>query len=150
MAKTVLLDGASTVGTSTSNIISTAGSDTSGATRYHISFTKSNGTTSLGRITTNNFATTYTTSSDYRLKENVQVIADATNKVLSLNPVNFRWVGSDVRTDGFLAHEVALLVPEAVVGEKDGVEMQSLDQSKLVPLLVKTIQELEARIRALE
>jgi len=52
--------------------------------------------------------------------------------------------------DGFLAHEVSSIVPEAVSGEKDGEEMQELDQSKLVPLLVKTVQELEARITELE
>ena len=52
--------------------------------------------------------------------------------------------------DGFLAHEAATVVPEAVCGEKDATEMQGIDQSKLVPLLVKTIQELEARITALE
>ena len=52
--------------------------------------------------------------------------------------------------DGFLAHEVSDIVPEAIEGEKDGEEMQGIDQSKLIPLLVKTIQELEARIATLE
>ena len=56
----------------------------------------------------------------------------------------------DITQDGFLAHEVSGVVPEAVVGEKDGAEMQGIDQAKLVPLLVKTIQELEARIKTLE
>ena len=82
---------------------------------------------------------------------------------MALNPINFQWAGSDIRTDGFLAHEVASIVPDAVVGEKDAVDtkgnpdLQGLDQSKMVPLLVKTIQEqqaviesLEARITALE
>ena len=156
MAKTMLLDGATTNSTSTSNIISTANADTSSVTGYHISFTKSNGTTSLGRITTNNYSTTYTTSSDYRLKEDLVEITGATAKVLSIPTRNFKWIGSDVRTDGFLAHELASIVPDAVVGEKDAVDSegnpdyQGVDQSKLVPLLVKTIQELEARIAALE
>ena len=58
--------------------------------------------------------------------------------------------------DGFLAHEVSSIVPEAIDGEKDAVDAdgkpsyQNIDQSKLVPLLVATIQELEARIAALE
>ena len=52
--------------------------------------------------------------------------------------------------DGFIAHEVTGIVSEAITGEKDAVEMQGMDQAKLVPLLVKTIQELEARITALE
>ena len=177
LAKTVLVDGAAMTGTSTSGIISAANSDTSSVTSHHISFTRSNGTTSLGRITTNNTATTYTTSSDYRLKEDLQEISGATAKVLSIQPRNFRWVGTDARTDGFLAHELAPIVPDAVVGTKDAMtiptlyledeelpegvsvgdvkvasvpDYQSVDQSKLVPLLVKTIQELEARIRALE
>ena len=148
--ESLLLDGATTTAASTANIISATSDDGNGTTQYHIVFTKSNASTALGRITTNNFGTTYTTSSDYRLKENVQAVSGATNKVLSLNPVNFQWKDSTVTQDGFLAHEVAEVVPEAVVGEKDGAEMQSIDQSKLVPLLVKTIQELEARITALE
>ena len=75
---------------------------------------------------------------------------------MSIPVRNFQWIGSDLRTDGFLAHEIAEVVPEAVVGEKDAVledgtpDYQSIDQSKIVPLLVKTIQELEARITALE
>ena len=177
MHQPLLLDGAANTAQTSSNIISTQASDSSGATRYHLSFTKANGTTTLGRITTNNFATTYTTSSDYRLKEDLVEITGATAKVLSIPTRNFRWVGSDVRTDGFLAHELAPIVPDAVVGEKDGMtaptlylegeelpegisvgdikvasvpDYQSVDQSKLVPLLVKTIQELEARITALE
>ena len=83
-------------------------------------------------------------------------MVNATSRLMSLNPVNFQWKDSDIRTDGFLAHEVAEVVSDAVVGEKDAVdekgndELQSLDQSKLVPLLVKTIQELEARITVLE
>ena len=88
----------------------------------------------------------------------------ATPTLLALRPINFQWKGSDLRTDGFLAHEVAELVPDAVVGIKDATEevtddndvtttvdsLQALDQAKLIPLLVKTIQELEARITALE
>ena len=153
--ESLLLDGATTTSISTPNIESTASSDTSGTTQYHIIFTKSNGTVN-GKITTNAFSTTYSTTSDYRLKENIQAVSGATNKVLSLNPVNFRWKNSSLVQDGFLAHEVGLIVPEAVVGEKDAIDSegnpdyQSIDQAKLVPLLVKTIQELEARITALE
>ena len=177
MHKPLLLDGSANTTQATSNIISTQSSDSSGATRYHLSFTKANGTTTLGRITTNNFSTTYTTSSDYRLKEDLLEVTDATAKLLSIQTRNFRWIGTDSRTDGFLAHELALIVPDAVVGEKDAMttptlyseeeelpegvsvgdvkvasvpDYQSIDQSKLVPLLIKTVQELEARIRALE
>jgi len=95
---------------------------------------------------------TYNTSSDYRLKENVNYTFDATTRLKQLKPARFNFITDREKgtVDGFLAHEVQEVVPEAVTGEKDGEEMQGIDQSKLVPLLVKTIQELEARITALE
>ena len=146
----------------TPNVMSYASSNTAGAAQYHIRFVANNGNTN-GSISTNYYQTTYATTSDYRVKEDFQSIINATSRLMSLNPVNFQWKDSDMRTDGFLAHEVAEVVSDAVVGEKDAVdekgndELQSLDQSKLVPLLVKTIQEqqgvieaLEARISALE
>ena len=99
----------------------------------------------------------YTTSSDYRLKENVTDLTGATERLNQLNPVRFNFTRlPDETVDGFLAHEVQTIVPEAVVGEKDAVnedgsiQSQGIDQSKLVPLLVATIQELEARIATLE
>ena len=67
-----------------------------------------------------------------------------------MKPINFKWKKSSNKLDGFLAHEVQNILPYAVIGEKDGVEMQSIDHSKLIPILVKTIQELEARIAVLE
>ena len=124
---------------------------------------------SVGAITTNNSATQYTTSSDYRLKENVDYTWDATTRLKQLKPARFNWINDDDNTtvDGFLAHEVQSVVPAAVAGNKDAVytaeeaedmveinagdiKPQSIDESKLVPLLVKTIQELEARITTLE
>ena len=116
-----------------------------------IGFKSASGAT-LGGITSSTLSTstTYGTSSDYRLKENIQDMSNATSRVLSLNPINFKWKSSSITQDGFLAHEVAEIVPEAVVGEKDGTEIQLIDQSKLIPILVKTIQELEARITVLE
>jgi len=112
----------------------------------------------VGGITHNGSATSYATSSDYRLKENVDYTFDATTRVKKLKPARFNFIVDDTNTlvDGFLAHEVSSVVPEAIKGEKDATnadgtpEYQAIDQSKLVPLLVKTIQELEARITALE
>jgi len=99
----------------------------------------------------------YNTTSDYRLKENVVEIEDATTRLKQLKPKRFNFIEeADKTVDGFLAHEVQTVVPEAVHGEKDAVkedgtpEYQGIDQAKLVPLLVKTIQELEARITELE
>ena len=119
-----------------------------------------------GVVSTSGSSTSYGTSSDYRLKENVDYDWDATTRLKQLKPARFNWIEDDTNTlqDGFIAHEVSSVVPEAISGEKDGMETytdengdektriapQSIDQSKLVPLLVKTIQELEARIAALE
>ena len=117
--------------------------NSSGATVGSISITSSN--------------TAYNTSSDYRLKENVTTSWDATTRLKQLKPSRFNFkIDKDKTVDGFLAHEVSSIVPEAITGEKDAVDKdgnikpQAIDQSKLVPLLVKTIQELEARIKKLE
>jgi len=133
---------------------------------YHMRFYNTNG--QVGYISTTNSATAYITSSDYRLKENIDYDWDATSRLKQLKPVRFNWISDESNTaiDGFLAHEVSSIVPEAISGEKDAVyteedaanneyvegdpKYQGIDQSKLVPLLVKTIQELEARITTLE
>ena len=116
-----------------------------------IAFKSSNNAT-LGGIVSSTLTTTttYGTSSDYRLKTDIQDMSSATARLLALKPRNFKWIAGDTRSDGFIAHEVSEVVPEAVVGEKDGTEIQLIDQSKLIPILVKTIQELEARIAVLE
>jgi hypothetical protein len=133
-------------GATTPNIFSKAQGSGSGVTQYHINFTNS-GSTVNGRITSNNYSTTYATTSDYRVKEDERPMSAATPTLLALRPINFQWKGSDLRTDGFLAHEVAELVPDAVVGEKDATEevtddegvtttvdsLQALDQAKLIP-----------------
>jgi len=115
------------------------------------------GGTQVGSISLDTSSTSFNTSSDYRLKENVVTDWDATTRLKQLKPSRFNFIAdADTTVDGFLAHEVSSIVPEAITGTKDAVdengnpEYQSIDQSKLVPLLVKTIQELEARITALE
>jgi len=122
---------------------------------YGIMFTNPNGT--VGNITVSGSTTAFNTSSDYRLKENVSYSFDATTRLKKLKPARFNFIAdADSTVDGFLAHEVAEVVPEAITGTKDEVDdegkpvMQGIDQGKLVPLLVKTILELEARITALE
>jgi len=111
----------------------------------------------VGSISFSGSTTTYSTSSDYRLKENVTYDWDATTRLKQLKPSQFNFIAdADTTVDGFLAHEVSSIVPEAITGTKDAVDddgnpvYQGIDQSKLVPLLVKTIQELEARITVLE
>ncbi len=151
--------------------------DTGGTSQEAIRFVRN--TSDVGSIDTTSTATSYNTSSDYRLKTDAQPITGATDRLKQLNPVNFEWIADGTRVDGFLAHEAQAVVPEAVTGAKDAMrdeeyevtpavtdddnvtteavmgtrsvpDYQGIDQSKLVPLLVATIQELEARITALE
>jgi hypothetical protein len=111
----------------------------------------------VGSISTNGSATDFTTSSDYRLKENEVLISDGLTRLNQLKPYRFNFKSdADKTVDGFFAHEVSGIVPEAIHGEKDAVDddgnakMQGIDQSKLVPLLVSAIQELSAKVEALE
>jgi hypothetical protein len=127
------------------------------ATGNHTIINFDNGNGGVGTIQMNGSATAYNTSSDYRLKENVNYTWDATSRLKQLKPARFNFkADADTTVDGFIAHEVSSVVPEAISGEKDAVredgsiQPQGIDQSKLVPLLVKTIQELEARITELE
>ena len=163
------------------NLLGTVGTSDSGGNYQAIAF-RHNASTVVGTVTTTASATSYNTSSDYRLKENVDYTWDATTRLKQLKPARFNFITDDTNTlvDGFLAHEVSSIVPEAITGEKDAMmdekyeitpavkgadggvvteavmgthsvpNYQSIDQAKLVPLLVKTIQELEARITTLE
>jgi len=147
------------------------------------------GNTAVGNINTNGSITNYVTSSDYRLKENINYSFDATTELKKLKPAKFNFKkDKDTTVMGFLAHEVDDVLPFAVHGTKDETQdlgvikdeddliirenvpekemekdkgytwtktktedvYQGIDQSKLVPLLVKTIQELEARVATLE
>ena len=123
-----------------------------GANMKALMFERTNGGGEVGSIVTNVGSTTYNTSSDYRLKENIDYTWDATTRLKQLKPARFNWIIDETNTplEGFLAHEVDPIVPEAISGEKDAEGMQGMDHSKLVPLMVKTIQELEARIATLE
>tara|TARA_R100000734_G_scaffold1593_1_gene1703 strand:+ start:642 stop:4994 length:4353 start_codon:yes stop_codon:yes gene_type:complete len=116
-----------------------------------------NGTSIVGTITTTSSGTAYNNLSDYRLKENEVVISDGLTRLNQLKPYRFNFkTDTDTTVDGFFAHEVAEVVPEAVTGKKDAVDddgnivSQGIDQSKLVPLLVKAVQELSAKVEALE
>jgi prepilin-type processing-associated H-X9-DG protein len=114
--------------------------------------------TVIGQVQTDGVTNVqYTTSSDYRLKENIVTEWDATSRLKQLKPSRFNFKEEKDRTrDGFIAHEVSSIVPEAVGGEKDAVDKdgkpqyQGIDHSKLVPLLTKALQESIARADALE
>jgi len=120
----------------------------------HITF--QNGNNFVGTVSTNGSTTTYSTSSDHRLKTDVQQMTGATQTFAQLKPCNFKWIADGTRADGFLAHELAAVIPIAVIGEHNSVDedgkaiMQGIDQSKIIPLLVATVQELIARIVILE
>ena len=121
------------------------------------------GTNNIGAIHASGFSTVYATSSDYRLKENVTPLTGSLNKVLSLNPVAWKWKDIEATSQGFIAHELQEIVPECVNGEKDEVDAegkpvyQGVDTSFLVATLTAAIQEqqaiiddLTARVSALE
>jgi hypothetical protein len=121
----------------------------------HIVFQNGNG--AVGSIFTSGSSTSYNTSSDYRLKENVVDMEGALDRVNQLQPKRFNFIAdADTTVDGFLAHEVQDIVPEAISGEKDAVDdednpiYQGIDQSKLVPLLVKAVQEQQEQIESLK
>ena len=105
----------------------------------------------VGTIYYNTSGTSYNTSSDYRLKENEVSISDGITRLKSLKPYRFNFkVDPDKTVDGFFAHEVAPVIPEAVTGEKDAEDMQQIDQAKLVPLLTAALQEAIAEIETLK
>ena len=132
----------------------------------------------VGTINTTSSATAYNTSSDYRLKENKTSITDGIDRIKQLKPYRFNFkVDADKTVDGFFAHEVSDIVPEAISGEKDAmhpevlyvegdelpegkeigdvkeetkIDPQGIDQAKLVPLLTSALQEAITKIETLE
>jgi hypothetical protein len=120
-----------------------------------------------GTISSSGSTTTYATSSDYRLKENVQPMSGALDTVLALKPVTYTWkpefAGTSPNGQGFIAHELQEVVPDCVTGTKDAIDKdgkpqhQGVDTSFLVATLTAAIQELksiidqqDARIKTLE
>jgi hypothetical protein len=126
------------------------------ATSTNFSLVYFNNGTYCGSITTNGSATAFNTSSDYRLKENVQPMTKALTKVALLKPVIYKWKINGADGEGFIAHELAEVFPDAVAGEKDAVDKdgnikpQGIDVSFLVATLTAAIQELNTRLTALE
>ena len=112
------------------------------------------GLTQVGTITWSGSSTSYNTTSDYRVKENLEPLDGALERVCRLQPYRFNYIGQPGEYEGFVAHEAQEVVPSAVQGSKDAVaddgtpELQGLDHSKLVPLLVAALQELRAEFTA--
>ena len=108
--------------------------------------------TQVGSISVTGSSTAYNTSSDYRLKENIAPMTGALAVVGQLKPCTYTWKADGSSGQGFIAHELAEVVPEAVLGEKDAVdakgnpEYQGIDTSFLVATLTCAIQELKAEL----
>lgn len=109
--------------------------------------------TQVGQITTSASATVYGTTSDYRLKNNIQPMTDGLNKVMLLKPSVWNWSDGNIG-QGFIAHELQEIIPSAVVGQKDQVDAegnpvyQGVDSSFIVATLVKAVQELKQELDA--
>ena len=108
-----------------------------------------NSNSTAGNINVSGSSTVYATSSDYRLKEDLQDFTGL-DMVSKIPIYDFKWKVDESRSYGVMAHELQEVLPQAVTGEKDAEEMQGVDYSKIVPLLVKSIQELKAEIEELK
>ena len=118
-------------------------------------FWSTNAGRQVGSISSSSgISASYNSASDYRLKENVKQIQNATEKVLQLKPCSFNYIGHGQEVDGFIAHEVQEVVPYAVTGEKDAlnedgrINAQQFDPSKLLALLTASLQELHKIVQA--
>jgi hypothetical protein len=105
----------------------------------------------VGSIATSASSTSYNTSSDQRLKDNIADADDAGSKIDAIQVRKFDWKADGSHQDyGMIAQELQAVAPEAVSGDADSEEMMGVDYSKLVPMLVKEIQSLRNRVAQLE
>ena len=127
-----------------SNGFTITNNTTSGAGNGHEFQAFRRNSTQIGSIVMNGTTgVTYATSSDYRLKEDLQDF-NGLDKVSKIPVYDFKWKSDESRSYGVMAHELQEVLPQAVSGDKDAEEMQGVDYSKIVPILVKAIQELKA------
>jgi hypothetical protein len=123
------------------------------ATIYHLLVRNGNGL--IGGVSSSGSTTTYNTSSDYRLKDNIALMTGALAKVAMLKPVTYKWKVDGSDGEGFIAHELAEICSQAVVGDKDAIDengnpvYQGIDTSFLVATLTAAIQEQQALITSL-
>ena len=128
---------------------------TGATSRTMIEFGSGPGGSIVGTISSTGSATAYNTSSDYRLKENIQPMQNALATVSQLKPVTYTWKLDGSAGQGFIAHELQAVVPNCVTGEKDAVDedstpiYQGIDTSFLVATLTAAIQEQQAIIQSL-
>jgi hypothetical protein len=129
---------------------------TSGGTGYYYAAGQSTGfaayfvsTGEAGSITLSGSSTSYNTSSDYRLKQDLKEF-NGLSLISEIKTYDYEWKTDHKRSYGVIAHELQAILPQAVTGEKDGERMQGVDYSKIVPVLVKSIQELKAELDTLK
>jgi len=119
-------------------------------------FSSAGNNTQVGSITVNTTNAAFNTSSDYRLKENISPMTGALDKVTQLKPCTYTWKVDGSSGEGFIAHELAEVIPQAVSGEKDALDKdgnispQGIDTSYLVATLTAAIQELKAEVDSLK
>jgi len=113
----------------------------------HLVFSNANG--AVGSIFTDGSSTYYNTSSDYRLKQDLKDYSGL-SLLNNIKTYDYQWKSDNTRMHGVLAHELQEIIPYAVNGKKDDEQMQGVDYSKLVPVLVKAIQEQQAQIEELK
>lgn len=112
-------------------------------------FWYSSSNTQVGSISTNGTTTSYNVTSDYRLKQDFKQF-NGLDLISKIKVYDYEWKSDKSRMNGVIAHELQEVVPYAVNGEKDAEQMQGVDYSKLVPILVQAIQELKAEIELLK
>jgi len=123
--------------------------NTGASANTHVYFRYNSGT--VGTITTTTTSTSYNTSSDQRLKENIADADDAGSKIDAIQVRKYDWKADGSHHDyGMIAQELQAVAPEAVSGDADSEEMMGVDYSKLVPMLIKEIQSLRNRVAQLE
>jgi hypothetical protein len=131
------------------------GLETNGTSDFNM-IVFNNGNGEVGTINTSGSATSYNTSSDYRLKENIAPMTGALATVQALKPVTYTWKADGSDGQGFIAHELQAVVPDCVTGDKDAVDAegkpvyQGIDTSFLVATLTAAIQEQQAIITQLQ
>jgi hypothetical protein len=119
------------------------------STSTHLNFRNPNGF--VGSISTSASATTFNTSSDQRLKENIVDADDAGSKIDAIQVRKFDWKADGSHQDyGMVAQELQGVAPEAVSAPEDPEEMMGVDYSKLVPMMIKEIQSLRKEVAALK
>jgi hypothetical protein len=117
------------------------------AAQNHIVFANPNG--NVGSIQVSGSSTSYNTSSDYRLKQDFKNF-NGLDLISKLKAYDYEWKSDKTRSYGVIAHELQSVINYAVTGVKDGKEMQGVDYSKIVPVLIKAVQEQQAQINELK